>query len=321
MGVFGALAKATTKYGDEVLDVAGAVAKNLPSPQPVVKLRVNKGSVDVIPTSTTRPGSRGKFLTQDQFDIVQPQRIRDARDRVDLASETVQNIEEANQGIPKKILKADKKTGYKSAVRKKEDAMALLSSEESNIISPTPENQYAFPRDTPRAKAIKIKVAEENAKLGRTLEALEMHHLFPKGVSASIYNKVRDFIEVGEASLSDLKRIAEKIKKVTGVDTGDLESNILAMRTTPHSTFHAEMRYQPSETFRGQKLEMSKEALTTELRKIKNMKDLEEVLDKFLKADIKPLIDTAKSWEGIDDVLKSINPRYTGKARYKPPKT
>ena len=289
---------------------------------------VTKVVDDVAPVVTTkggtariaRPGNRGRYLTQDEFDIVQPQRIRNARDKLDFEAETVQNIEEAYPGIPKKSLEADKATGYKRAVDRKEDAMAAVSSEESNILTPTPDNQYAFPRDTKRAKEIKAKTFEENEKLGRAVQTLEMHHLFPKGISAAIYNRIRDFIEVGDASLKDLKRIAAKMKEVTGVDTGDLESNILAMRTTPHSTFHAEMRYQPSDTFKGEKLEISKEALTKQLRSVKNMKDLEALLDDFLENDVKPIIDTANIWEDADDLIKSVNPKYTGKARYKPPK-
>ena len=265
-----------------------------------------------------RPGSRGRYLTQDEFDVVQPQRIRDARDVVDAAQETVQNIEEANPGIPKKVLKADGESGYKAAVRKKEDGMAKVSSEESNILTPTPDNQYAFPRDSPRAKEIKARVFKENEELGRAVEQLEMHHLFPKGISAAIYNRVRDFIEVGDAVPGDLTRVAGKLKKATGIDTGDLESNIEAMRKTPHSTFHNEMRYQPSGTFKGQKLEISKEKLTTELRKVKNLKDLEVLLDTFLEEDIIPLIKNAKIWEKMDDDIMSVSPKYTGKAKYKP---
>ena len=90
------------------------------------------------------------------------------------------------------------------------------------------------------------------------------------------------------------------------------------MRKTPHSTFHNEMRYQPSATFKGQKLEISKEKLTTELRKVKNLKDLEVLLDTFLEKDIIPLIKNAKIWENMDDAIMSVSPKYTGKAKYKP---
>lgn len=281
------------------------------------ELNVVKGALKV------RPGRRGNLMPQEHFDILQPERIRGVRDQLDEAKEIVRNIEEANFGVPKKQLKIQNPS-YKSALRRLEDLQAKVSSEESNILTPTPDNEFAFPRDTPRAKELKIAATKENEKLGRILSnldrTLEMHHLFPKGASAAIYNRARDFIEKGEAPPDALRRLAEKLKKATGVDTGDLESNMLPMQTTPHSTFHAEMRYQPSGTFSGQKLEMSKEALATEFRKVKTFKEFEALVDKFIEEDIIPLVQTGKNWQPMDDLIKSISPDYTGTVRHRPKK-
>lgn len=286
------------------------------------------GMVDGSPGSIRikRPGSRNWYPTQDEFDVIQPERIRAKRDELDFYTERLENITAANPGIKKSVLRADPRTGYKSAERKRTEAMAAVSSEESNIFAPTPDNQYAYPSKEARAKRIKFETKQTNDALGRQMQQLEMHHLFPKGMSAAIYNRIRDFIEAGDASLSDLKRISTRMKEITGVDTGDLESDIKAMRTTPHNRFHTEMRFQPSNTFPGESLEISKEALATQLRKIKNMRDLEELLEEFLVNDIKPLIDTAKIWEDADDVIKSFSPKYTGNAlqaestKYRPKK-
>ena len=318
----------TVKIIDKVTDVLppGGMAPALAGVSSA-GVGVSRGSIRYQPPTVmeikgARPGSRGRYLTQDEFDIVQPERIREIRDELDEASEVVQNIEEANPGIPKNILSADGSTGYKKAVAKKEELQAKLSSEESNIATPTPDNAYAFPRDSPGAKQMKAAAAAENIKLGRSIEVLEMHHLIPKGISAAVYNRARYFIEKGEATLEDLHRINAKFKKATGSDTGDLASNIQPTRTTGHKSFHGEMRYQPSLTFKGERLEISKEALTKQLNKVKTYKEFEALLDRFIADDIVPLVNDARNWEKMDDILREINPGvYTGKAKYTPPKS
>lgn len=311
MGLLSSLVKGV----DDVAKTGVKVIDDLPTSQ-----ITTKNGVAQLNTKPTRIPQRPKPGTpQEQFDIQQGPRVDFRRDELDEVTEQIQNIEESNIGVPKKELKI-KSQEYRAAQRKKKKAMAAVSSEESNVVPPTKDNQYAFPAGEKRAKEIKGEVLKANEELGRTTEALEMHHLFPKGISAAIYNRVRDFIEKGKAKPSDLAQLNDMIKKKTGVDTGDLESNILAMRETPHSTFHGEMRYQPSMTFEGEAQEISKEALTKQLRKVKNMKELESLLEGFIDDDVMPLIQNAKDWENMDDVIKSVSPEYTGTARYKPPK-
>tara|TARA_A100001201_G_scaffold1147_2_gene2938 strand:+ start:215 stop:1513 length:1299 start_codon:yes stop_codon:yes gene_type:complete len=266
-----------------------------------------------------RVGGRGRFVSQGEFDSQQVKQMIAVQDELDEVKAVMENLETANRGISKSLLR-DTNPEYKAAVRKFESLQAKLSSEESNIVSPSPGNEFAFPRDTPRAKEIKFETRQANDALGRQMQQLEMHHLIPKGISAAIYNRVRDFIEADAATLKDLHRISDKFRAIVGIDTGDLESNILAMRKTPHSTFHQEMRYQPSATFPTERLEISKQKLTAKLRKIKNMSQLEDLLDGFLENDIKPLVQDAKNWENMDDLLRSVSPKYTGNVRYKPKK-
>ena len=317
MGAYSSLIRSL----DDVVETGVKVIDDLPVSQvSKSKVTTKNGVAQLNTPSPKRIPKRSKPNTpQEQFNIEQQPRIDYRRDELDEVSETLQNIEESNIGVPKKELEK-KNPEYKAAKRKKKKAQAAVSSEESNVAPPTSANQYAFPAGEKRAVEIKGKVLKANEELGRTTEVLEMHHLFPKGISAAIYNKVRDFIEKGAAKSEDLVRLNDMIKGKTGVDTGDLESNILAMRETPHSTFHGEMRYQPSMTFEGEAMEISKEALTKQLRKVKNMKDLESLLEGLIDDDIMPLIQNAKDWENMDDLIKSVSPEYTGKARYKPPK-
>ena len=270
---------------------------------------------------TRRPGNTPrdaqnpeKYLTQDQYDTQMPLYINQLRDDRDLAKEAVQNIVDNNPGVKKSVLKENKGSGYKAAAKQHKNLEAKVSSAESSIVAPTPDRQYAYPPDTPMGKQIKEEATKTNKQLGRTMEALELHHLIPKGASAAVYNRVRKFIDLGQATGKDLHRIEQKFKKAIGHSTGDLKENMLAMNRTPHNRFHTEMRQQPSWTFEGENLEMTKEVLSNRLMKIKNMKDFEAVLDKLIENDIKPLVENAKIWEPMDDILKGLGGGYTGTA-------
>ena len=220
------------------------------SAAPSVQLNVSKGKANLqVMEARAKPG-----MTQAQMDTQQGAEIRLKRTKVEDAKAAMENIEASNPGVPKKVLK-DKDMGgfinekgkytdgYKSHQRRYEDGMAEISSAESNIVVPTTDNPYAFPRDTPGAVKFKEEVKAANEALGRATEQLELHHLIPKGMSAAIYNRARDFIEKGLVDPKYLNRIAEKFKKITGADTGDLRSGILPMRNTPHKTYHNEMRF------------------------------------------------------------------------------
>lgn len=318
--MIGALGKAVVKVADAAAPVVDDLIRTTDSVQPTSKLTTKNGVAQLTTPPATRMPKRPKpGISKPEFNKQQRLRVDYARQRVNDAAERVQNIEEANPGVPKTELK-NTNPEYKSAVRQYEDALPLRSSEESNVKIPTEDNPYAFPRDTPGAKAMKAEAVLENNQLGRLKEALHQHHLFPKGMSAAIYNRVRKLIDIGEAVDGDVERIADMIEDLTGTGTGDLKKNIKTMSETPHSTFHGEVRQQPSMTFEGESWEISQEALDRHLRKAKNMKELEALLEGFIKDDIIPMIETAKIWENTDDLLRSVSPSYTGKARYKKPK-
>jgi hypothetical protein len=262
-----------------------------------------------------RRGGRGDFLPQEQYDVVRPERINAVRDKLDETKEVIRNIEENNPGVKKNALAATNKE-YKRAKENVEDLEALLSSEESNIRAPQQGNEWAYPPNMPRAKEVK---AAENDIRG-TVEAFELHHLIPKGISAAMINRVRGFIDEGVATVEDLKRFAMRPTELGLPDIGDLETNLSPMSRIPHNRFHTEMRYQGSYQFPKQKLEISKQNLASELGKIKNFKDLERLWDEMLKGDVKYLVETARDWEKMDEAIRSVSPTYTGTALYKPKK-
>lgn len=278
---------------------------------PMLGMVSTKGSVRLAP----RRGGRGDFLPQEQYDVVRPERINAVRDKLDETKEVIKNIEENNPGVKKGVLAATNKE-YKRAKENVENFEALLSSEESNILAPQPGKEWAYPPTQPRAKEVK---AAENDIRG-TMEAFELHHLIPKGISAAVMNRVRDFIEEGVATVEDLKRFASRPTELGLPDIGDLETNLNPMSRVPHSRFHTEMRYQTSEQFPKEQLEISKQKLASQLQKVKSFKDLERLWEQMLKGDIKYLVETAKIWEPADELIKSVSPQYTGTALYKPKK-
>lgn len=324
MGGAGLAAKPAVKTAvRETLEGAATISRNLPPPgpqlvpvgagvTPTFRPTVNNGSVNLSPQvmeARAKPG-----MTQEQWDTQRGAEIRLKRDKVDDAQIALENIEASNTGVSKKELKAKNVDDYKTNLRRKEDGQAEVSSAESNIVVPTADNPYAFPRDKPGAKVYKQEVRVANEALGRSIEQLDLHHLIPKGMSAAIYNRARDFIEKGLVDEKYLNRLAAKFKKLTGADTGDLKSGILPMRKPQHDAMHLESRLQPSDTFPGESMEIMKEALTSKLAKINNPKDFEILVDNLLKNDIKDLVDNARVWENLDDVIKSINPDFTGLA-------
>jgi len=289
-----------------------ATASVTPSLPP---LKPNFDGANVTLTPQVMEARAKPSLTQAQWDTQRGEEIRIKRNKVEDSNVAMQNIVENNQGISKKELKTKDIGGYKTQQRRYEDGQAQVSSAESNIVVPTADNPYAFPRGEAGAKVYKQEVKIANDALGRSIEQLDLHHLIPKGMSAAIYNRARDFIEKGLIDEKYLNRLAEKFKKLTGADTGDLRSGILPMRKPYHDAMHDEMRLQPSDTFPGESMEIMKETLTSKLSKINNPKDFEILVDNLIKNDIKPLVDNAKNWENMDDAIKTISPAYTGRAK------
>ena len=257
------------------------------------------GMVDGSPGVRVNRGS-ARFITQDQFATQQPARINKVRDQLDEANTIVRNIEEANPGISSKELSLKNKA-YKAAKKVQKNKSAQVSSEESNVLAPSPGREQAYPPSKPRAKEMKT---ADLARRG-TIEALELHHKLPKGISAGFFNRVRDFIEDGTASTKDLERFAKKAQKA-GMEAGDIEQNMLPMSKKPHNQFHTEMRAQGSNQFPGANLEIKKGELTKRLRNVKNIKDLESLWDNFLADDGKYIYQTAEVWEELDALIKSI---------------
>ena len=276
------------------------------------------GMVDGSPgINVKRGGARLKFSTQGEFNVTQPAKIDAVRNAVDDAKVILQNIEEANPGVkPGKLRQTIPE--YKAAQKVLADRMPKVSSEESNLLAPGPGRELAYPRTKPRAKEVKLdflaKSLKENPK--QITEQIDLHHKFPKGISAAFFNRGRDFIQKGLMTYDELVDMAKRAQK-RGLEPGDVESDLLPMFKTPHDSFHTEMRAQGSNQFPGENLEISKTKLTQKLRAVKTKKDLNALWDEMLSDDVKYLYETAEVWQPLDKTLKEVSPKFTGKAKSK----
>ncbi len=264
---------------------------------------------------------RDKFYNQGEWDVTQGKRIDEARDAVDASREIMENIKDANPGVKHGELR---KTipEYKAADKALRAKMPRISSEESNLLAPSKGREQAYPPAKPRAKELKgiftRQARREKVRKGvdQIIEQVDLHHKFPKGISAAFFNRGRDLIEDGVMTYNELVNMAKRAQK-KGIEPGDIETNLEPMFKTPHDTFHAEMRAQPSYQFPGDNLEISKTKLTQRLRKVKTKKDLNELWDQLLSEDAKYLYETAEIWQPMDKAIKSVSPEYTGTAKFK----
>lgn len=280
------------------------------------------GMVDGSPgINVSRGGARFKFKTQGQFNVTQPARIDAARNAVDDSNLILRNIEEANPGVKVSVL-TDTIPEYKAAKKALADRMPKVSSEESNLLAPGLGREQAYPRTKPRAKELKGKYVKDARReiqqgVNQVIEQVDLHHKFPKGISAAFFNRARDFIEDGKMTYNELVDMAKRAQQ-RGLEPGDVETNLNPMFKTPHDSFHAEMRGQSSNQFPGENLEISKTKLAQRLRKVKTKKDLDALWDEMLSDDVKYLYETAEIWEPLDKTIKSVSPKFTGKAKSKP---
>tara|TARA_R100000951_G_scaffold22315_1_gene18482 strand:- start:49 stop:1203 length:1155 start_codon:yes stop_codon:yes gene_type:complete len=280
------------------------------------------GMVDGVPgVNVSKGGARFKFKTQGEFNVTQPARIDAARDAVDNAKLILRNIEEANPGVKPGVLR---KTipEYKAAQKALGAKNPEVSSAESTLLPFGLGREQAYPRTKPRAKEIKSKFIKDARRelqqgIDQVIEQVDLHHKFPKGISAAFFNRGRDLIEDGKMTYNELVDMAKRAQK-RGLEPGDVETNLEPMFKTPHDTFHAEMRAQGSNQFPGNNLEISKTKLTQKLRQVKSKKDLDALWDEMLADDVQYLYETASIWQPMDKVIKEISPKFTGKAKSKP---
>ena len=280
------------------------------------------GMVDGSPgINVSKGGARFKFKTQGEFDVTQPARIDAARTAVDDIKLILQNIEEANPGVKPGVLK-ETIPEYKAAQKALGAKMPQVSSEESNLLAPGLGREQAYPRTKPRAKEVKgefIKDARRDIEKGvnQVIEQIDLHHKFPKGMSAAVFNRGRDLIEDGKMTYNDLVDMAKRAQQ-RGLEPGDVETNLEPMFKTPHDSFHLEMRAQGSNQFPKENLEINKNKLTQKLRQVKSKKELNALWDEMLSDDVKYLYETSEIWQPMDKLIKEISPKFTGKAKSKP---
>ena len=215
---------------------------------------------------------------------------------VDVSREKMSLMEEGG------LVTANKKSPnfnpeYKSARTKLKESSARLSSAESNILPFDEQNPKSF-NTTPGDNSAKA----EQLKRGVT-EALEQHHMFPKGMSGAFANKFDDLISKGKATHEDLVSMAQYARD-NGVNIGDTKANMKNMEKLPHNELHKSMREQGAE--------ISKTFLAKDIKDIKSVEDLMALWKELVDGDGRYMVETAEIWEELGDLLKDISPNYTG---------
>jgi hypothetical protein len=209
---------------------------------------------------------------------------------VDTSREKVSLMEESGPVSASKT-NPDFNPEYKAAKKKLKKDSASLSSAESNIL----------PFDEQNPKSFNTKLGNDSAKAEQlkrgVSEALEQHHMFPKGMSGAFANKFDDLVSKGVATNEDLVSMAQYARD-QGVNIGDTKANMKNMAKAPHNELHKSMRDQGAE--------VSKSALTKRLRQVKSSEDLMALWKELVDGDGQYLTETAEIWEELGDLISEI---------------
>jgi hypothetical protein len=209
---------------------------------------------------------------------------------VDTSREKVSLMEEGGPVSASKT-NPDFNPEYKAAKKKLKKDSASLSSAESNIL----------PFDEQNPKSFNTKLGNDSAKAEQlkrgVSEALEQHHMFPKGMSGAFANKFDDLVSKGVATNEDLVSMAQYARD-QGVNIGDTKANMKNMAKAPHNELHKSMRSQGAE--------VSKSALTKRLRQVKSSEDLMALWKELVDGDGQYLTETAEIWEELGDLISEI---------------
>ena len=271
MSALGQIAKAVAGQADTLVKQADEVV------QPASRL-------------TFKNGSAMMTTAQEKQLLKRSQEVQKYGLGVDTSSERIALMEEGGPVSASKT-NPDFNPEYKAAKKKLKKDSASLSSAESNIL----------PFDEQNPKSFNTKVGNESAKADQlkrgVSEALEQHHMFPKGMSGAFANKFDDLIAKGKASNEDLVEMAQYAKDQQ-VNIGDTRANMLNMEKAPHNELHTSMRKQGAE--------ISKSELTKRLKKVKTKEDLMDLWKELVQGDGRYLTETAKIWEDLGDLIKEI---------------
>ena len=173
----------------------------------------------------------------------------------------------------------------------RENAQTTLSRQQSNVLPEDVDNPFFF-------KTTKGKAAKRAQEIRENVTTyLEQHHLFPKGGSAAFMSKMDELISKGIAEADDLVLMAQYAKK-RGMEAGDYKANMLNMRTKPHNEMHTILRDLGEE--------QSKSFLQNQLKDVKSVDELLVKWKEYLDDSASYQIETAKSWEPLDNLLKEL---------------
>lgn len=115
----------------------------------------------------------------------------------------------------------------------------------------------------------------------------EKHHLFHKGESTEIYNRLEELILDGKATTDDLVNMMLRARE-QGAATGDAFTNlILSHKKGSHSPYHASRITDPV-GIRGLPAQPSRKQLREVLSKLNSAEELQDFMDEYIEKVVLP---------------------------------
>lgn len=172
------------------------------------------------------------------------------------------------------------------------DAEEMLSRRQSNVLIPDSDDPLWY--KSSKSKAAK-KLEQTRRKMIGTY--LEEHHIFPKGMSASFFNRMDELIAAGVAEADDLLLMAEYAAK-SGVKAGDVKSNLVNLMKEPHNELHQILRAQGDE--------IGKQQWAKILSKVDTVDDVLVLWKDVIGKNVKPNAETARIWQPLNDLVEEV---------------
>lgn len=115
----------------------------------------------------------------------------------------------------------------------------------------------------------------------------EKHHLFHKGESTEIYNRLEELILEGKATTDDLVNMMLRARE-QGAATGDAFTNlILSHKKGSHSPYHASRITDPA-GIRGLPVQPSRKQLRKVLSELNSAEELQDFMDEYIEKVVLP---------------------------------
>ena len=180
---------------------------------------------------------------------------------------------------------------FQNALGAKGRAQTDISRAQSNVLVPTEDNPLWYKT----TKALFVK-KQEQLRRGLT-QALEQHHKFPKGLSGAYFSRMDELIDAGLAEPDDLFVMADYARK-TGVEAGDVRSNLANQVKKPHTELHGYMR--------GTGEELSKTKWKQVVKEAKTVDELMVLWRDIIDNNVIPNYKLAEIWQPLDDLVQEL---------------